>query len=629
MALDLCKYYKKQRFVSYNNGQTWQPLDEYERGELYEAHSSSCGASIFQYRWVLVDGSYICDGKDRYTREVYQYSEDGTVWYNVFPTQYRKATLVERNSPFCDNAGNGQYISGDTDPTSGDTTDCPIGYFWNGTECECNGPVDGNGVCHPCANGKKWNPLTQECECEPTNCNGLVDENCVCHPCEKNYTWNSTTQECECNGNLKSNGDCVYCGGGYQWNPSTETCVCTGNIARNGNCVHCRIYQTWNGYECVFDAYRNTIFDPLKVIKCSESNGILTQNDVGYYESGWTLTSYEIGDCIYRIDDNAFNGQVYLSSVTVSNTVREIGNLAFANCQNLKTISFPNNITYMGSNVFKDCDLLENVLFVGTIPSYLPSYTFENCISLANASWLPLSAVVQIGNYAFKNCINLENISFPSTLVTIGKESFYGCTKIVNILIPENVEFIGDSAFMACDSLTNVTINSNNIELGTQAFASCVNLTAVTFNSSAITIGNDVFGDCERLLKLTFTSPTPFEIGEGYFDNTNECAIFVPCQSEQAYKTAWPQYADRISCNDTGVYYRWVDDPSGIYCDGTDQYTRQKQQSTTNGITWTDTGVYRPITLITHYSPNCGYIGDVALTVTNEDGYTRYYEPCE
>ena len=49
----------------------------------------------------------------------------------------------------------------------------------------------------------------------------------------------------------------------------------------------------------------------------------------------------------------------------------------------------------------------------------------------------------------------------------------------------------------------------------------------------------------------------------------------------------------------------------------------------TDGITWTDTGVYRPITLITHYSKECGYQGDVALTVTNADGYTRYYEPCD
>ena len=145
MAQDLCKYYKKQRFVSYNDGLTWQPLEEYEKGELYETHSASCGAGVFQYRWVLVDNAYICDGKDRHTKEVYQYSEDGVVWYNTFPTQYRKGYLVESNSSFCDNSGNGQYTSGDTDPTSGNTP-CPPKYIWNGEECVCKGKVI-NGEC--------------------------------------------------------------------------------------------------------------------------------------------------------------------------------------------------------------------------------------------------------------------------------------------------------------------------------------------------------------------------------------------------------------------------------------------------------------------------------------------------
>ena len=37
------KYYKQQRQVSYDGGQTWIPLDEYQMGGLYQRRSSDCG----------------------------------------------------------------------------------------------------------------------------------------------------------------------------------------------------------------------------------------------------------------------------------------------------------------------------------------------------------------------------------------------------------------------------------------------------------------------------------------------------------------------------------------------------------------------------------------------------------
>jgi hypothetical protein len=222
----------------------------------------------------------------------------------------------------------------------------------------------------------------------------------------------------------------------------------------------------------------------------------------------------------------------------------------------------------------------------------------------------------------------LNNVTLPDTLQTIGINAFYGNRSLTTITIPSGVTSIGTGAFMNCTAMTFANINSNEVSIGDGAFKGNTSLTAVTITSSGLTIGSNVFDGCTRLLKLTFTATVPPQIEEGDFDNTNECALLVPCESEEAYKTAWSQYADRISCNDTGVYYRWVD-VEGVYCDGTDEYTRQKQQQTTNGITWTDTNVYRIKEFITHYSKQCGYIGDVGLTVTNADGYTRYYEPCD
>lgn len=554
MAELLCKYYKKQRYVSYNDGVTWQPLDEYEKGELYETHSASCGGGTFQYRWVLVNNGYICDGKDRYSREIYQYSEDGIVWYNVFPTQYRKGYLIERNSPFCDNAGTGQYIDDGTNPSG--TTPCPPNYTWNGSECVCEGH--------------------------------------------------------------EYNGDCIVCIDKQVW--SGSECVCPAGTFWDGHHCNCRSPHSSD---------RSDSIDPLKIIKCSTSNGVITSADTSYYSSGWAIISYEIGDCIYRIDDEAFNGQTYMSAITIPSTVVEIGDLAFSNCNSLPTVSIPTSaLTELGEGAFSNCSSLTGVTFGNSIPTALSDSLFANCIKLQSVPWVSAHNITSIGNKTFYNCYDLTSVTFPQTLTSIGASAFTCNYSLENIEIPTGVTSIGANAFEKCSGLTNVRIDSERVTIGANTFRNCTSLTAVTINSTGVTIGDNAFSGCTRLLKLTFTSPTPFAIEQGDFDDTNECAIFVPCNSVDAYKAAWPQYAYRIQCNDTGIYYRWVDD-DGIYCDGTDEYTRQKQQQTTNGITWTDNGVYRPITLITHYSRNCGYLGDVALTVTNNDGRTRYYEPCD
>ena len=44
-----CKYQKLQRYISYDNGATWQAMEEYQRGELIEAESLDCGATTILY----------------------------------------------------------------------------------------------------------------------------------------------------------------------------------------------------------------------------------------------------------------------------------------------------------------------------------------------------------------------------------------------------------------------------------------------------------------------------------------------------------------------------------------------------------------------------------------------------
>lgn len=761
MAQDLCKYYKKQRFVTYNDGLTWQPLEEYEKGELYETHSASCGAGVFQYRWVLVNNGYICDGKDRYSREIYQYSEDGTVWYNVFPTMYRKGYLVESNSPFCDNAGNGQYTSGDTEPISGDTI-CPEGYFWTGYSCECTGNT-ANDECIVCYTHTHWSNSTLRCECNSQwKEKGRIDDYhpiCIYVDPLKNIKCTSTKKIL-----LKSDVD-YYSGG---WSVVSYTIGdCIEEIqggAFNGQVNMTNVYIPSSVERVRGMAFANcrsltslsfpsslTVLGTSTFLQCVNLRTVTFEGTVPSVVSdslfsqciSLTNASWLQYNNITEIGARAFYNCYSLENVTLPQTLTTIGASAFTCNYSLENIEIPSGVTSIGANAFEKCSGLTNVRIdsVGNIPIHVSSPEYLEKTSGCGSSVISLDELItedtviqisiddvntrtdrpiisdtdyseapfafgftyngagvgyqenrlvylrmggiystylfdssvsgrsfnfEIGNRYLKNLDNDEylisgdSVSFDGHLMSLFRlcsncnpgDNRVSCKikslkiKKSGILVKDFIPwtdnegsyglfdkiskqiFTPSSSCLTGSSVINDYVYYTPSVIGDKTFADCTSLTAVTVNSQNIDFGNNVFSGCTRLLKLTFTATEPFAIDEGDFDNTNECAIFVPCESVNAYKEAWSQYADRIQCNDTGIYYRWVDEDN-IYCDGYDEYTSQKQQQTTNGITWTDTGAHRPITLITHYSKNCGYQGDVALTVTNEDGRTRYYEPCD
>lgn len=96
-----CKYDRYRRYVSYDGGLTWNPLNEFVTGELIEENSLECGYE-FKYRWELSESEYQCDGYDKYSVEVYQISyDDGMSWSDAYPRQTRKGSIIERNSTDC------------------------------------------------------------------------------------------------------------------------------------------------------------------------------------------------------------------------------------------------------------------------------------------------------------------------------------------------------------------------------------------------------------------------------------------------------------------------------------------------------------------------------------------------
>ena len=96
--------------------------------------------------------------------------------------------------------------------------------------------------------------------------------------------------------------------------------------------------------------------------------------------------------------------------------------------------------------------------------------------------------------------------------------------------------------------MTSCTIGTGLTSIGNYAFAGCYVLTSIDIPYSVVTIGNYAFAACSGLTSVTVNALTPPKLGTYVFSNTNDCPIYVPSASVDAYKEArrWIDYASRI-----------------------------------------------------------------------------------
>ena len=116
-----------------------------------------------------------------------------------------------------------------------------------------------------------------------------------------------------------------------------------------------------------------------------------------------------------------------------------------------------------------------------------------------------------------------------------------------SLVIPNGTEKVRSHGFNGYQTLLSVTIPEGLVSIGKQAFQGC-GLTVLELPSTITSIGDYAFNNCSSLTSITCLSTVPPAL-EDYghsFDNTNNCPIYVPMASVDAYKTAWPQYASRI-----------------------------------------------------------------------------------
>ena len=183
------------------------------------------------------------------------------------------------------------------------------------------------------------------------------------------------------------------------------------------------------------------------------------------------------------------------------------------------------------------------------------AYT-TNCISVEIGD-----CVTNIGYQTFEGYISLSSVTIPNNVTILGYESFYYCYNLKRLNsdvdgvfnIPDRVTSIGIFAFTGCRGLISLNIPNSVTKINQHAFSSCSSLTSLTIPDSVTTIGNYAFWGCGSLTSITCLAVTPPTL-ESYssqysnFDNTNDCPIYVPAESVNAYKAygGWYPYRSRI-----------------------------------------------------------------------------------
>ena len=167
-----------------------------------------------------------------------------------------------------------------------------------------------------------------------------------------------------------------------------------------------------------------------------------------------------------------------------------------------------------------------------------------------------------LANNCFRDCTDMTEIFIPDTVTSYGLYCFEN-TALKSFEISDNITYIGNYCFEFCESLSSVTIGSGITTLPNLCFNRCTSLTEVVVPPT-ITAVNTYCFRASGLETIYFSSSTPPTLGNAALDSGNLQQIIVPCVYADAYIAAWSQYAQYISCQDTGTTLYFVTDTSNV-----------------------------------------------------------------
>jgi hypothetical protein len=563
------KYYLYKEQYTTDDGETWidvEPLTLKPYGNPISEYSTryECEGTPCTTRYRTTSGSPYCDGDDKYIDVYNQESyDDGTTWV----TTYTSPVLIETNSQDC-------------------TISTPNIYRWintNTTLCEENKDLfkvsfrgDGGLSVYP---------------------NYYAVQNILCNG-NKSYTINISTVF------TTFYIDYSIYKAEYAQDWAQIDIYADGNLIKSDHwegrhsnvpisyptsgltCHEIIINVRHSGSGCTSAVNYLTIYKPegskrfesfyLYKLQVSENNGE-TWEDVQPLEtqtSGNSLGFYGNSDCTNQIQNRTITGSPYCIEydryVNVNTQVSYDGGETWITTLTTPTLIETSSVYcsggkflahYSDSSTYSAfCDS-STVLSSATTRAHSTSYTamtsaiigdcvtaintaFTQCTSLTSVT-IP-NSIISIGRRAFESCSSLTSITIPNSVKYIGQYAFEYCSGLTSVDIPDSVLSIGGSAFDRCTSLTSCTIGSGVTSIGAAALEACISLTSVVIPSGVTYIDSYAFRFCRSLTSITCLAETPPTLRSQVFLETNNCPIYVPAASVDAYKAAWVDVSSRI-----------------------------------------------------------------------------------
>jgi hypothetical protein len=288
----------------------------------------------------------------------------------------------------------------------------------------------------------------------------------------------------------------------------------------------------------------------------SDQNGILFNEDKDSlikFPAGKT-GSYIVPNSVSFIENNAFEGCIGLTDITLTENITSIGHRAFDGCSGLDGITLPQSLTHLGMRAFNACSGFTEI----TIPKNIVEVgdnTFHSCTNLTQINvdednlyyssqdgvLFDLRKEMLIRYPAGKTGVEY---TIPDTVRTVYYGSFSECIDINLVNIPVSVLDIGNNAFEYCDGLTQINVAENNLNFSDidgvlfdktpatllkypegktgryiipgsitaivdNAFSSCGGITDVVVPENVSLIGFGAFDSCSSLTAAYFLGNAP------------------------------------------------------------------------------------------------------------------------
>ena len=243
--------------------------------------------------------------------------------------------------------------------------------------------------------------------------------------------------------------------------------------------------------------------------------------------------------------------------------LESIGENAFSESYGLEHIELPSSIKSIGKSAFNFCYSLTHI----ELPSSIESIgwgAFANCVDIKQIS-IP-EGVTEIGDFAFAG-LSLDSFHLPASVNVFDGSSIAYCNLSEVTVAAGNTTFYspsGSNAIMYRSAPTLVvgcsTIPEGTLVIGPYAFSGR-NITSIKIPATVFVIGEGAFYACEKLESVYDFATTPQTPLNQMLDVYSKTfPIYVPIGSVDAYKTAWPNYADRIKPMDLDASFEKFND---------------------------------------------------------------------